>query len=197
MSTCNETTRAGNETDRSGNETIRARNETTCRVCGVPLRRTGTGRPPKYCSSAHRVRFHRQHAAESPIDVPSVSTDREPNPVERQVALETLACELEDLNALRGVGQLRRIAEAAADLDHALDCIDESAWALGDSDEIVSAVEACQDYRPTLLQAMALDDLADDLAGLGRAIRTLRGLDDNLSWLQSELECSDGELLTT
>lgn len=44
-----------------------------CLHCGTPLRRTGAGRPPRYCSPAHRVAAHRSRPG---LPVELTSRDR-------------------------------------------------------------------------------------------------------------------------
>ncbi|MFE2943428.1 hypothetical protein ACFXKG_30895 [Streptomyces sp. NPDC059255] len=59
--------------------------ERTCDWCGAPVPYTGKGRPPRYCSPAHRNRAYELRRAEKRADRPVSEGGRSPEPVREVV----------------------------------------------------------------------------------------------------------------
>ena len=169
--------------DTLGNETTPRCNETTCQLCGARLELKPTGRPPRFCSTAHRVRFHRLRARSNKAAVPDTPTAQG-----RHDALYELATVLEDLNPSLGVAGLRGLADRADELVFVFDAIAELAWVLDDHDEIACALDNLQHHRSTLERLCELDDLADDVAELTANLRAVRRYQEELEWAATESE---------
>ncbi|MFC9431658.1 hypothetical protein [Streptomyces sp. NPDC056987] len=59
--------------------------ERTCEWCGAPVPYTGKGRPPRYCSPAHRNRAYELRRAQERADRPVSEGGRSPEPVREVV----------------------------------------------------------------------------------------------------------------
>ncbi|MFK0174013.1 hypothetical protein ACIQU5_35075 [Streptomyces sp. NPDC090306] len=59
-----------------------------CAWCGAPVGYSGNGRPPRYCSGAHRRRAWELRSAQDRADAPVDAGGRSPDPV-REVVLRT------------------------------------------------------------------------------------------------------------
>jgi hypothetical protein len=187
---------ARNETPTTCNETPATCNETTCLLCGVLLTVQRTGRPPRFCSPRHRVRYHRlqeRSGQGGPVEAASGADSNSLAPPtrttdERIRALRELADCLDDLRPCGRVAGLRRLAEHADDLSLVLDTVARSAWALEDLGEAGYTLESLQEHRPTLEQLSELDALADDVDTLARDLREANRHRDELHWAIDELE---------
>ncbi len=181
------------------NESRAACNGSSCVLCGVPLKAQSAGRPRRFCSPAHRVRYHRlqkragragsKAAASPPSSPPPPHRGRD----EHIEVLRELADTLEDLRPPGRVAGLRRLAEYAEDLLLVLDTIEESAWAIGGLPDVVHQLEALAYHRCTFQQLADLDDLAADVEELAHAVRNARRCNDELDSAIEELEEPDEE----
>jgi hypothetical protein len=185
-----------NETAVPCNETTVPCNETACLLCGAPIKIARTGRPPSFCSTRHRVRYHRLRKGPSGrrVGIESaniramVSTPPERGADERGQALRTLIDCLDELSLSGSAAQLRHLADSAEDLSMPFDAIDESAWALegvGDAENILTGL--VYDHRPTLERIAELADLADDIDQLRGDLRKARAVHDELDWAIDDL----------
>ena len=199
VATVTPTTHGGSALDAGRNETAAGCNERACLLCGTPLEVQSTGRPRRFCSTAHRVRYHRLRkrgdraeaspAATAPPAQPTlVSSPSGRGRGERLEALRKLAGVLDGLRPVGRVAELRRLAEYAGDLLAELDGIAGVAWALDELGEVAWALERLQEHRRTLDRLVELDDLADDVDELARCLRQARRHRDDLDGEFEELE---------
>lgn len=174
------------------NESPAARNE-TCLLCGAPLKRPRTGRPPRFCSPAHRVRHHRMVRA-IPTSEPSLPAVTAPPPLPvrppRPAALTELHDRLDSLRAPKGAARLRDIAEDAVELGELLEEIRDLAWSLKefDGDAACTFEDLLGDHNRTLDQLAVLDDLASDLDRLARDVRAALRERDAVGYALDEIE---------
>jgi len=187
----------GNETRLACNETHPTRNDSTCLLCGELLEVRPTGRPRRFCSTAHRVRYHRlrsrSDSAAAGIGDAAVTGPRRPAPPRRGSSrpaevLRDLADNLESLRPTARVAELRHLAAYAQDVEALLDTIETSAWALHEFADVSHDLERLEDHRHTLERLLELDDLADDVERLTRGLRDARAKRDELLWAAEELE---------
>jgi hypothetical protein len=164
-----------NETRLSG---TKVGNETRCLLCGAPLVSATTGRPPKFCSTAHRVAFHRQqHVPKKPR--PALD---EPKRRDRAKVLWEIEDNLEQLPRLQGATKLRQLAEKAEEVACFLDNTAEVDWALDDLPDVADALFDLRHHRKTLDALVGLDDLADELEEVARTLSALRRQREDLCW---------------
>ena len=189
----------GSVLDAGCNETAAGCNERACLLCGIPLEVQPTGRPRRFCSAAHRVRYHRlrrrAHKAESsaaataaPAQTTFVSPPSRRGRGERLEALRELADMLDGLRPVGRAAELRRLGECAGDLLTELDAIAGVVWALDDLDEVRGALEHLQEHRCTLDRLVELDGLAEDVDELARCLGEVRRRRDELADEIEELE---------
>ena len=145
-------------------------NETRCLLCGAPLVSVATGRPPKFCSTAHRVAFHRQPR------VPEKSRR------DRAKVLWEIEDNMEQLPRLQGATKLRRLAENAEEVIYFLDNTAEVDWALDDLSDVADALFDLRHHRRTLDALVGLDDLADQLEDVARTLSALHRQREDLCW---------------
>jgi hypothetical protein len=181
------------------NESRAACNESRCVLCGVPLKVQSTGRPRRFCSPGHRVRYHRlqkragKACSKAVASVPSSLLPLQRSRGERIKVLRELADTLADLRPSGRVAELRRLAEYAESLFPVLDTIEGSAWALDELPDVALELESLSEHRCTLEQLAELDDLADDVEKLARAVRDVRRCNEELDEAIEELEEPDEE----
>ena len=154
-----------------GNETRIAGNETGCLVCGTQLEVRSTGRPRRFCTSAHRVAHHRR------LKHLNRGSKKE---FDRLAALERLHEGMTDLRPVRQAHMLRRLADAAEPLERLVEEVEPCAWAVDDLD-VSDALYRLADARETIARLVELADLADDLASLVDTVRDLRALEHALA----------------
>ena len=162
-----------NETRSSGNETPPRCQGATCAMCGVPLQRSVTGRPRRFCSPAHRVRYHRLHRPSAPVHPEGPQPSLESNRPTRIDALQELNDRLDDLRPPTGAGRLRHLAEMAENLSDGLEDIGRYLWALEPDDMHLADLVGTflSDHHHTLRRLVDLHDLAHDLEALVRDLR--------------------------
>ena len=199
VATVTPATHGGSALDAGCNETAAGCNERACLLCGMPLEVQPTGRPRRFCSTAHRVRHHRLRKRADGAEPSAAATAAPAQPTlvsppsgrgrgERLGALQELAGMLDGLRPVGRVAELRRLAEYAEDLLAELDAVAGVAWALDELGEVAWALERLQDHRRTLDRLVELDDLADDVDELARYLREVRRHRDDLDGELEELE---------
>jgi hypothetical protein len=172
------------------NETRPRCNETRCLLCGAQLAIAPTGRPPKFCSAAHRVAFHRRRrrATEDPKPAPEPPTRRN-----RAEALREIEEELGQLGTLRGATELRHLAERAQEVVDFLDNTTGIEWALDDLHEVADGLNDLRYHRDTLDTLVQLDDLAYDLEDVARSLRAIRRQREAVRWAAEDAEQEEEE----
>lgn len=145
-------------------------NETRCLLCGALLVSAATGRPPKFCSTAHRVAFHRQQRAPEKSR-PALD---EPKHGDRAKVLWEIEDNLGQLPRLQGVAKLRQLAEKAEEIAYFIDNMADVDWALDDLPDVAEAFYRLRQHRRTLDVLVSLDDLADELEEVARTMSALR-----------------------
>lgn len=176
------------------NETQGAGNGTSCLVCGAQIQQAATGRPARFCSSAHRIQHHRRRRREAEVtttsDVPSSPTVNPVSTLQSAAALEDLADMLEQRSTLPGAAALRHLAEEAVGLETLLETIEPAIAASPDHDVASTLQDLCE-HRNQLSRMADLDDLADAVTEFNRAVRSARRVREELQWAMAELE-ADG-----
>ena len=176
---CNETRLPGTEVG----------NETRCLYCGAQLVVSATGRPPKFCSAAHRVAFHRQRQA--PAE-PKPTLDQ-PKCRDRAKVLREIEDNLEELPTIQGATKLRQLAERAQEVVYFLDNVADVEWVLDDLPDVVEALYDLGQHRDTLDALVQLDYLAYDLDDVARSLSALRCQREVLGWAAEEDEQEENE----
>ena len=135
------------------NETQGAGNGTSCLVCGAQIQQAATGRPARFCSSAHRIQHHRRRRREAEVtttsDVPSSPTVTPVLTLQSAAALEDLADMLEQRSILPGAAALRHLAEEAIGLETLLETI-EPAIAASPDHNVASTLQDLCEHRDQL-----------------------------------------------
>ena len=155
-------------------------NETLCALCGRALQWSGQGRPPRYCSPAHRLVFHRLRHANEANMAAAVKAWREEHLLpadrpmaERVAALSDLADLLDGVGPLRGLAALRRLAEYGDSMVELLNDAERLTWAAeaaGLSD-LVDGLAELANYRDDFERMAELEDLAGRVKEAARHVR--------------------------
>ena len=172
-------------------------NETLCALCGRALQWSGQGRPPRYCSPAHRLVFHRLRPANEADLAAAVKAWREEHLLpadrpmaERVAALSDLAGLLDGGGPLRGLAALRRLAEYGDSMVELLNDAERLTWAAeaaGLSD-LVDGLAELANYRDDFERMAELEELADRAAEAARHVRRFPEWTEDLAFATEEEE---------
>jgi len=160
-------------------------------VCGVPLEQQHTGRTRLFCSSAHRVHYHRQQrritSREALHDVAETAdTPVNPTPAQQISALENLVYLVEEIQLPGRFVDLPRLASYAYELLDILDVIDDAAQVLDHG--IPEALDDLQRHRDTLERLCELDGLGHDIREMAHDIQRARTVQEEIQWQIEELD---------
>ncbi len=163
----------------AGNDSQGARNDRRCLMCGTQLAESRRGRQRKFCSTAHRVAYHRRKKRPStvqpaPSTVPPAISTPPCGPTARWRALEAVLDAIDDVESLGGAARLRQLAERADQVVHLVDEVRAQSWALDDLDDIGPALDTLTWLGTSASTVAELDDVADAVDELALAIREIR-----------------------
>ena len=124
-------------------------------------------------------------SARGTLTHPSEASTEEPYS-DLNEAFITILDRIDQVDTLRGAQTLRSLAERSERVIELLDVASAGALALQELPDVADALERLADHRDILVRLMDLENLADDIGELSRAMRAVRGHRDQIEWAAEE-----------